>query len=316
MLQLLDALAYAHAGGVVHRDIKPSNLIVSSGGRLKVTDFGIARIATSNLTQTGTALGTPSYMAPEQYSGVGVDHRADLFSTGVVLYELVTGQRPFQGQSLHEMAYKICHADPVRPTQVVRGLPPAVDGVVLNALAKDKAARFATAADFAAAVAEVFGGARPLAAAVTHSAVFTSWPPEVVKRLEAAIAPYAGALTPALVRRSVAKAQDKDELVDMLRRGAGPTADGTTLVRDLRVVLDTTAPERSGPPTAASAPAVSAADLDRATQALASLVGPIARVLVKKAAAQARDLADLCARLEERLANDTERARLRRALGL
>jgi serine/threonine-protein kinase len=324
VLQLLDALAYAHAAGVVHRDIKPSNLLVSSGGRLKITDFGIARLATSTLTQTGTALGTPTYMAPEQYTGVGVDHRADLFSVGVVLYELATGQRPFIGQSLHEVAYKICHVAPVRPTQLAPSLPPAVDGVVLNALAKDKAARFASAHDFAVAVAEVFGGAGPLAAAVVRSAVFTSWAPEVVKKLEAALAPFAGPIAPALVRRSVAKTQDRNELMELLRRGAGPGADGAALDRALRAVLEPTQPvplPLPAPPATAVTPSpasagLAPADLDRAAAALAAHVGPIAKVLVKRAAAQAKDLADLCKRLGEHLASDAERAELRRKLGV
>jgi serine/threonine-protein kinase len=312
MLQLLDALQYAHARGVVHRDIKPSNLLVSSGGRLKITDFGIARIATSNLTQTGTALGTPMYMAPEQYTGVGVDQRADLFSAGVLLYELVTGQKPFMGESIQELAYKICHVDPIRPTALNSGLPPAVDGVVLNALAKEKEARFATALDFAGAVADIFGGARPLAAAVTQSAVFTAWSPDVVKRLEAVVGPFAGPLTAALVRRSVAKTQDRNELIDMLCRGAGPTANAQNLTRDLRAALDSSA----GPAPPATGSTLSTADLDKATQALAGFVGPIARVLVKKASAQARDLPDLCNRIGEHLASDDERARLRRTLGV
>src|SRR5262249_60411902 len=97
MLQLLDTLQFAHAAGVGPRDIKPSNLLVSSGGRLKITDFGIACIASSGLIPPGSALGTPAYMAPEEHTGIGVDHRADLFSAGVILYELVTGQLPFVG---------------------------------------------------------------------------------------------------------------------------------------------------------------------------------------------------------------------------
>jgi serine/threonine-protein kinase len=304
MLQLLDALDYAHASGVVHRDIKPSNLIVSSGGRVKITDFGIARIASSTLTQTGTALGTPMYMAPEQYTGIAVDPRADLFSAGILLYELVTGARPFPGQSVQEVAYKICHTDPIRPTAQRAGLPPAVDGIVLNALAKDRAARFATAVDFAAAVAEVFGGAKPLAAAVQQSAVFTSWSPDAIRRLEAALLPYAGPLAPALVRRSVAKTQDANELVEILRRGAGGEAENPALLRDVRAALDAAAP---------AAPALTAEELERAAQLLVAYVGPIAKVLVKKAAAQATGWKDLCARLAQHLATDEERGRFLKA---
>src|SRR5882724_13513376 len=115
MTQLLDALGFAHSAGVVHRDVKPGNILV--GERLKITDFGIARVADSSLTQTGVAMGTPAYMAPEQYMGIGVDFRADLFAAGVVLYELLTKTLPFDGNSLEELSYKICHTEPRRPRQ-------------------------------------------------------------------------------------------------------------------------------------------------------------------------------------------------------
>jgi serine/threonine-protein kinase len=304
MLQLRDALQFAHESGVVHRDIKPSNMIVSSGGRLKISDFGIARIATSNLTQTGAALGTPAYMAPEQYSGVGVDHRADLFSAGVILYELVTGQQPFVGQSIQEVAYKICHVDPVRPTKLHPNLPPSVDGIVLNALAKDKEARFKTALDFAGAVADIFGGARPLATAITRSGVYISWPPDIVKKLEAALVPFAGPFAAALVRRNVAKTKDPDEVVDLLRRGLRHGGDDPNLIRELRSILGATGQTTLRAPVASFSPA----ELDRATQALVEYVGPIAKVLVKKAAAQAADWKDLCQRLSEHLATEAQRA--------
>jgi serine/threonine-protein kinase len=303
MLQLLDALHFAHSAGVVHRDIKPSNLLVSSGGRLKISDFGIARIASSSPSQAGAGLGTPAYMAPEQHLGVGVDHRADLFSAGVILYELVTGQQPFIGPSVEEVAHKICHVDPVRPTQLDPKLPRAVDGCVLNALAKDKEARFASALDFAGAVADIFGGARPLATAVTRSGVYISWPPDIVKKLEAAVAPLVGSFAPALVRRNVAKTKDPEEVVDLLRRGLGPGGDDPALLAELRAILGAgrTAPK---PPASTLAPA----DLERATQALVEYVGPIAPILVKRASAEAVDFTDLCARLSEHLASDAQRA--------
>ncbi|HEY1537309.1 MAG TPA: serine/threonine-protein kinase, partial [Polyangiaceae bacterium] len=102
MTQLLDALGFAHAAGVVHRDVKPGNILV--GERLKITDFGIARVADSSLTQTGVAMGTPAYMAPELYMGVAIDYRVDLFAAGVVLYELLTKTLPFDGNSLEELS--------------------------------------------------------------------------------------------------------------------------------------------------------------------------------------------------------------------
>ena len=135
--QLLLALDFAHERGVVHRDVKPANLILTSGGALKVADFGIARIDTSNLTNAGMVMGTPSYMSPEQCQGKEIDRRSDLFSAGVVLYELLTGEKPFSG-SIEAIAFKICYEDP-RPPSEISKLPisPSLDAVVATALGPD-----------------------------------------------------------------------------------------------------------------------------------------------------------------------------------
>src|SRR5438552_10206657 len=135
--QLLLALDFAHERGVVHRDVKPANLIMTSGGALKVADFGIARIDTSNLTMTGMVMGTPSYMSPEQCRGIATDRRSDLFSAGVVLYELLTGEKPFGG-AVETITYKICYEEPRPPSQIAKlELPADIDDVVALALAKD-----------------------------------------------------------------------------------------------------------------------------------------------------------------------------------
>src|SRR5262245_35116052 len=148
MDQLLNALEFAHARGVVHRDIKPSNLIVSNLGVLKVADFGIARVDRTDLTMAGMLIGTPMYMSPEQCRGLDVDSRSDLFSAGVVLYELLTGEKPFRG-NMEAITYKICHEEPPPPSRLSKlRLPVAVDQLVATALAKDPAARFQSAQAF------------------------------------------------------------------------------------------------------------------------------------------------------------------------
>ena len=150
--QLLEALAYSHNQGVVHRDIKPSNLMVTAEGQIKVTDFGIARIETSNLTQRGDMLGTPSYMSPEQYMGEATDGRSDIFSAGVILYELLTGERPFRGDSSGQIMQRILHDTPINPSELNPLVPPTVDWLIGKALAKDVQDRFASAREFQAAL--------------------------------------------------------------------------------------------------------------------------------------------------------------------
>lgn len=145
-----DALDYAHANGIVHRDVKPANLmLIVDTKTIKVTDFGIARIADSSRTKTGTVLGTPSYMSPEQLSGRHVDGRTDLFSLGVTLYQLLTGALPFQADSMATLMFKIANEPHAPPTVLRPDLPPEIDAVIVRALCKDANHRYARGADFA-----------------------------------------------------------------------------------------------------------------------------------------------------------------------
>ena len=161
MRELLDALAFAHSKGVVHRDIKPSNLVVLKDGRIKVTDFGIARLESSTLTQAGNVLGTPSYMSPEQFMAQRVDGRSDLFSTGVMLYELLTGEKPFIGNSFATIMHKVLRETPIPPSELNITLPTAFDAVVAKALAKRPDERFQNAGAFAEALEAALAG-RPM----------------------------------------------------------------------------------------------------------------------------------------------------------
>jgi eukaryotic-like serine/threonine-protein kinase len=149
MSEMLDALDHAHSQGVVHRDMKPANLILLENGRVKIADFGIARVEASELTQTGTVLGTPTYMSPEQFMGHPVDGRSDLFSCGVILYQLLTGEKPFTGESTTTIMYKVLREEPVPPSQLNLSLAPALDAVMKKALAKNPAERFQNGREFA-----------------------------------------------------------------------------------------------------------------------------------------------------------------------
>ena len=151
MTKILDALDYSHRQGVIHRDIKPANIILLPDGSVKVADFGIAHIETSNMTQVGTTLGTPAYMSPEQIMGLPVDGRSDLFSAGVILYQFLTGERPFSGTSTSTMR-KVLEENPLPPSRFNVQAPPAMDAVVRKALAKRPEERFQCAGEFAAAL--------------------------------------------------------------------------------------------------------------------------------------------------------------------
>ncbi len=151
LTQILAALGYSHRLGVVHRDVKPSNVFLLPDGSVKVADFGIAHIESSELTQVGTVLGTPAYMSPEQILGLPVDGRSDLFSVGVILYQFLTGERPFTGNATITMR-KVLEEDPLPPSRFNVQIPGAMDAVVRVALAKKPDERFQTAEEFAAAL--------------------------------------------------------------------------------------------------------------------------------------------------------------------
>lgn len=154
MLQILSALQYSHAQGVVHRDIKPANIMVTREGAIKIADFGVARIESSQLTQTGDLIGTPSYMSPEQFAGETADARTDLYATSVVFYELLTRKRPFEGSNNAVIMHRVFTETPTAPSIVNPLLSDSLDGVVLRGMAKDAQDRHQSARDFAQAIRE------------------------------------------------------------------------------------------------------------------------------------------------------------------
>jgi serine/threonine-protein kinase len=336
--QLLDALEYAHAHGVVHRDIKPSNLLVSAEGRLKITDFGIARIDTGRLTRTGTPVGTPVYMAPEMYLGESADHRADLFSTGVVFYELLTGALPFEGATLGALAYNVCHTPHVPVSQKTPGLPAGFDRVIDRALAKRADARYASARAFADDVLlAAFPSDSPGTGSERSSVAFAATLPrvsaaarltlgsEAVRQLESALAGILGPIAGVVVRRDAGRATTGTELEELLADHAATPEERALVARAVRTVLNG-APRPSGaqspahpmlapPPVSPSAVASSVRsngslapeDVEAVVRDLTTHLGPIARVLVKRALASSSDVYDLRRRLAEHIADESER---------
>ena len=147
MRQLLLALHHAHCKGVVHRDIKPANLIITVDDQLKVTDFGVAHLSNTVMTQAGSIFGTPCYMSPEQFRGERVDGRSDIFSTGILLYQLLTGERPFSGSAVMIM-HQVLHQSPVPPSSLNPALDRQYDLLIAKALAKSPEDRFASTLEF------------------------------------------------------------------------------------------------------------------------------------------------------------------------
>jgi tRNA A-37 threonylcarbamoyl transferase component Bud32 len=267
MAQLLEALQHAHEQGVWHRDVKPANLIITDGGRLKIADFGIAKIDSSHLTQTGLVMGSPGYMAPEQFTGGAIDWRADLFAAGVVMYELLTGARAFTGTTA-QVAYRICHETPPAPSAVEPGRGwERYDAVVMRALAKDPDARFPTAGAFCAAILAAHGA--PAAATLSGGSPGIEPRRRTVERGAAAptrIDPHA----PTVIGARADRAQRRGRYLGLavvllavlgvggwLLRGTPPAAAPTTVSPP---AAQAPAPARVGPdPVAPPAPVATAA---------------------------------------------------------
>ena len=344
MVQLLEALGHAHERGVWHRDIKPANLILISDGRVKVADFGIARVEDSELTQTAVVMGTPGYIPPEMYRRGLVDHRADLFAAGAVMYEMLAARPAFVG-STQEVMYSVCHEEP--PPIALQPAQPGLvhfEPVARRAMAKEPGERFQSAAEFRDAILAAYqrstkppvpddtvipGQSAPqgvpraealapsAAAAVAAATGGTAWDPQVLARLERQLAVTVGPLARVMVRRAAKQCANLKALIEAVANELGSSDERQAFlsgVRDLltpgRTATATAAaapaqvradPRTGKPPTDSSAgaaardaaaPAVNALtqqDVQRTTQLLGSLIGPLSRVIVKSAAAKAHN---------------------------
>jgi serine/threonine-protein kinase len=158
--QIAEALGFAHRKGVIHRDIKPANILMTTREvygveRPRITDFGVAKLAGGEMTSTGQLLGTPAFMPPEQFTGAPIDNRTDLFSVGVILYRMTTGEQPFAGETLTAVSYKVVHTEPIPPSKLNPAVSKQLESVILKCLAKSPAERYQTGEDLAADLAAV-----------------------------------------------------------------------------------------------------------------------------------------------------------------
>jgi serine/threonine-protein kinase len=163
--QIAEALGHAHRKGVIHRDIKPANILLTQREadgteQAKISDFGVAKLAAGEITTTGQLLGTPAFMPPEQFTGTPIDGRADLFSLGVILYWMASGEQPFPGETMSAVSYKIVHTEPVPPAKLNPAIPAAMEGVILKCLAKNPADRYQTGEEVAQALTQLRAGAK------------------------------------------------------------------------------------------------------------------------------------------------------------
>ena len=173
-IQLAEALDYAHRNGVIHRDIKPANILVTDDGRIKIADFGVAKLIESQLTVRGQLLGTPAFMAPEQFIGMPIDARSDLFSAGVVIYCMTTGEKPFAGDTVIGVQYKVMHTEPVEPRKLNPAISSRLDAVILKSIQKDPLQRYPSGEELAHDLQLCMSGAPACASSRYEPTVLTA----------------------------------------------------------------------------------------------------------------------------------------------
>jgi serine/threonine protein kinase len=320
--QVLSALGFAHASGIVHRDIKPSNIMVLPGDQVKVADFGIARLEASEFTIVGDLLGTPAYMAPEQLSGGPIDHRTDLFATGVILFEMLTGVKPFRGKSITEIISFMEKRGPEDIRALNPAVPEAMKHVIGKSVAFDPAQRYADAAAFSRAVAEAMPGvpgepqlATDTAQTASREASFSA---ELLRETERDLATFIGPMASIAVKRAVRNASDLLGLYELLgKQVANPKDHAEFLARGRQraaaglgrprpppgPALAKTIERQSVSPAQSPNPAsIVAIESD-----LTRCIGPIARILVKRELGKFESLAKLCLVLATHIPDERER---------
>ncbi len=340
ILQVLDALQLAHSCGVVHRDIKPTNIILLENGRIKVADFGVARVDTSDMTQTGFMIGTPSYMSPEQLAGQPADCRSDLFSLGVVLFELLAGVKPFPSRVPTTTVHEVINATPDDPFELDDRIPAAFKTVVHKALARKLEDRFQTALEFADAVkvackpdetadsgpkawdsATLVAPSSRVYATKRSGKSTYSWEPAILKVVEENLVVHVGPVAQMLIRKVAQHAPNIEELYRMLAKQIPTEAERQLFLSKVQLVGRSSLPvavatEEVSSGVRAAADTVAGAQkkehfspevLKTAVEHLIIHVGPVADALVKRAAQKASTIQEFYQLLSDSIPTAQER---------
>jgi eukaryotic-like serine/threonine-protein kinase len=303
--QVLNALGAAHAAGIVHRDVKPANILLQPNGHVKVTDFGISHLSTSDLTQQGAVLGTLTYMSPEQCSGEDIDFRSDLFSAGTVLYELLSGSRAFQGRNANEVAHRLLVAEPQDLATLVPGLPEDLLRIVRKSMEKSRDMRYPSAQAMADALRSPVSQGPPANAvspdartvarmprAVAEAAAPVRIDDAALKRIERTLAFHIGPIARHVVREAARKATSIATLCDAVSQHIGPDDEREQFLtaclpaEQRRPEVSPELPNAPAPDQAAGGDApgtITAEQIERAERALAGVLGPIAKMIVRRA---------------------------------
>jgi serine/threonine-protein kinase len=312
LAQILDGLSCIHKAGIVHRDLKPANVMITENGTVKLTDFGIARITAMDKTGAGM-VGTPSYMAPEQFAGGDVDARADIYATGVLLYELLTGEKPYKGGGIEALLIASRTGKFAVPSDVVSGLSAALDRVALTAMSIDPNDRFVDASDMRDALIEAMPAAdntglinltaatRPSRPNAKSHTMLSRMSTQTMTLVERNLVAKIGPIGQVIARRAAASAQNPGELLDLVLREL-TQADERQEVRNsiLRLLSENVGPAPDGIPEST---------LQHLTDLLKPYLGPISSVLVKRAATKVVGMTELINELAENITDPIEKTR-------
>jgi serine/threonine-protein kinase len=356
MSQLLDALDFAHKRTVWHRDVKPANIIIMGNGRIKLADFGIARIESSDRTLANVIMGTPGYIAPEHYLGQPTDHRIDIFSAGVLFYVLLSGQAPFRGRP-EAIMHDVCYHDPspASDNDPMRRWA-KYDPIVARSIAKAPDNRYPSAADFRAAILAEY--ARPVSESISESTIIRhpvrpvptqaegstpqhstqktsavstggtapppGWEVAILAGVETELARYVGPVAKVLVRRAARQHKNLPALVAALavsidaspERDAFARAVTGRSLQSVNTLVPAEGTDSEMGETVMTGPAMSEQDLERATKILTTFIGPIAKVVVKRAAGPNVSKRDFFARVAQSLETEAQRERFLREAGI